>query len=376
MIYEGSWQQITPDLLQAVDPDSSASQVQYLIKSAPSHGRLAYSSDGGVTFTTLGVGSSFTQADVEAGRIYYLNSGDEPTGTGYPDTPDDLFTFALSDGAGEVATSQFWIYVQPTNDAPVVTAPTGPIQSTDTSIDVPGFTVGDPDLADGAIPGIETDTMQVTVRLLDADGNPLPQSAYAGVILSVTAGGATIDGDTDGAGPDQAHDGVNGVLVLRGTLAEINAALGTLKVQFADDRDATYQVQVIADDRVRDETTGALIDTVPGGAVDPHANGGPLNQPEIPYTGEVLDISAYDGFDWYADPAPTADNADPDIALLVGNMSAATVRIYASTVNDPGDARPARTRPRSMRIRPPISAARSTSLSATLNPKPSARRSR
>ena len=323
IIYEGSWKKIDAGMLQAVDPDNDANQVQYSVTRAPAHGRLAYSTDG-VNFTMLGVGSSFSQADIANGRIYYQHNGDEPNGNGYPDTPDDTFRFTLSDGASEVPGREFWIYVEPTNDAPVVTAPSGPIRSTDTTVSVPGFSVADPDLADGLI-AAEADFLQVTVRLLDANGIPLAQSGYAGVTLSTT--GATVDAT---------RDGVGGILVLRGTSAEINAALATLSVQFSDDRDAIYQVQVIADDRVRD-SGGALVDRDPAApGVNVGGNGGgTFNQPDTPFVGLPTPVSDYDAFDWYADAVPSDTNGDPAIASLVGNISAAAVTIWASTVNDP-----------------------------------------
>ncbi|WP_157089826.1 cadherin-like domain-containing protein, partial [Bosea sp. WAO] len=326
VIYEGSWQKITPDLLQAVDPDSSVTQVQYSITQAPAHGRLAYSRDG-INFTTLGKGSSFTQDDIAKGYIYYQHGGNEPSGTTYPGTPDDKFVFTLSDGAAEVTGREFWIYVQPTNDAPVVKAPSGPINSTDTVTTIPGFSVSDPDLADGTL-AIEADFLQVTVRLLDKDGQALTQAGYAGATLGVTVGGATVDAT---------HNGVGGILVLRGTQAQINAALATLAVSFGDDRDAVYRVQVIADDRVRDLTSGALLDRDPAAAgTNPGGNGGGThNEPSQPYTGSPQPVSGYDGFNWYQDAVPTASNGNPAIAALVGNIAAAEVTIRASRVNDP-----------------------------------------
>jgi VCBS repeat-containing protein len=316
IVGEGSFARITAAMLQAIDPDSSADQVQYRITSAPAHGRIAYSVDG-VNFVTIGVGSAFTQADVTAGRIYYLSNGDEPSGNSYPNTPDDTFVFTLADGAAEQAGREFWIYTKPVNDAPVVKAPSGPVNVTDTSTQVPGFSVSDPDLT-SIIPGAEQDYLQVVVRLTHEDGTAFSSSEYADVQIGYdTASGAT-------AG---SHDGTQDYLVLRGTQSQINAALQKLTVQFATDRDETYKVEVIADDRLRD-AAGNLIDQDAAGGVQPSANGGTQNQSETVGTGTPQAISGQDTFDWYVDAVPTT-------GALVGNISAASVTIRASSINDP-----------------------------------------
>lgn len=359
IVFEGAYHQISSDdlggaLLQAVDPDSSADQVQYRITSAPSHGRIAYRNDDG-TFSTLGVGASFSQAQLDAGRIYYLHDGDDPSGNAYPNTPDDTFTFTLADGANEQAGNEFWIYVRPTNDQPVVTAPQGPIDSStgDAGTAVPGFEISDPDLSEAGDPAsYEQDFMQVVVRLLDKDGNPLGAGAYNGVTISVD-----LDTNNDGT-PDIAvkvdgtHDGNGDFLVLRGTLEQINLALATLKVAFdpsataGTDQDQVYQVQVIADDRVRDPNTGALIDRdgVAGGTQPGGNGGGTQNQPEITLPGNSTDPQGQPQtvtnteLDWYTATVPNF-NLDPSNPLyaLAGNMNVAQVTIRVSQVNDPAE---------------------------------------
>lgn len=316
-VAEGGYAQISTSMLSAFDPDSSTTQVQYTITGAAAHGSIAYSSDG-VTFLRLGVGSSFSEDDVRAGRIYYLHGGDESDGATYPGAPSDSFTFSLGDGDKEQPGNQFWIYVTPANDAPVVTAPAGPVEvdsASGANNPVPGFSVADSDM-DTPTAG-ESDFVQVTVRLLDADGNAFGAGAYAGVTIDSTSlGGVTVDGDKNGAGD---------FLTLRGTRAQVNAALAGLTVTFGDDRDAVYQVQVIADDRLRD-AAGALVDTDAGsGGVQPGANGGPVNESVPPGTAGIA-IPATE-YDWYSAAVPTA-------GAITGNLSAASVRIYASSEND------------------------------------------
>ncbi|WP_185878872.1 cadherin-like domain-containing protein [Variovorax sp. MHTC-1] len=317
-VAEGGYAQISTAMLSAFDPDSTTTQVQYTITGAPAHGSIAYSTDG-VTFLRLGVGSAFSEADVLAGRIYYLHGGDESDGATYPNPPSDSFTFSLGDGDKEQPGNQFWIYVTPANDAPVVAAPAGPIpvdSASGANNPVPGFSVADTDM-DTPQAG-ETDFVQVTVRLLDAGGNAFGAGAYTGVTIGTTSlGGATIDGDKNGA---------EDFLTLRGTRAQVNAALAGLTVTFGDDRDAVYQVQVIADDRLRD-AGGALVDADAGtGGVQPGANGGPVNESD-PAGSAGIAIPATE-YDWYSAAVPTA-------GAITGNVAAASVRIYASSENDP-----------------------------------------
>ncbi|HEV7317198.1 MAG TPA: cadherin-like domain-containing protein [Ensifer sp.] len=319
---EGTFNQITSAMLQAVDPDSSATQVQYRITTAPTRGLIAYSTDG-VTFTAIGAGASFTQDDVNNGRIYYLFDRSDTVSPGYPGTPDDKFVFTLAEGAAEQTGREFWTYAQPINDRPVVTAPAGPINSTDVANNVPGFGIADPDLT--LVSAAEEDFLQATVRLLHADGTPLGAAEYlanGGLDIQVTAGGATIDADKNGQ---------DDYLVMRGTSAQVNAALATLAVTFGSDRDLVYQVQVIADDRVRDTATGAFLDrnsSVPG--TNPGGNGGGILNQGATGPGASPTLVTATEPNWYADAAPTLTTD-----ALYGNIHAASVVLYASSDNDP-----------------------------------------
>ena len=308
-VTEGSYGQITSAMLQAYDSDSSSMQVQYTITGAPTHGTLAYSKDG-VNFSPIGKGSSFTQQDVANGYIYYLNDGTEGSGNSEPATPDDKFTFTISDGDKEQTGNAFWIYTRPTDDAPEVTAPSGIkniASATATSNALPGFSVKDGDLTDGVTDG-ESDYLQVTVRLLHADGSAFVASEYSDVTLGYATGsGATIS---------TAHGGQHDYLVLSGTRAQVNAALAGLTVTFRTDRNATYQVQTIADDRLRDGS----------GTLTAGANGGTLNQPATPGRGAAATAVDATEYNWYSASVPEKS----------GNLSAASVTIRASEINDPG----------------------------------------
>ncbi|QMA48733.1 DUF4347 domain-containing protein [Citrobacter freundii] len=298
-VTEGSYGQITSAMLQAYDSDSSSMQLQYTITGAPTHGTLAYSKDG-VNFSPIGKGSSFTQQDVANGYIYYLNDGTEGSGNSEPATPDDKFTFTISDGDKEQTGNAFWIYTRPTDDAPEVTAPSGIkniASATATSNALPGFSVKDGDLTDVVTDG-ESDYLQVTVRLLHADGSAFVASEYSDATIST------------------AHGGQHDYLVLSGTRAQVNAALAGLTVTFRTDRNATYQVQTIADDRLRDAS----------GTLTAGANGGTLNQPATPGRGAAATAVDATEYNWYSASVPEKS----------GNLSAASVTIRASEINDPG----------------------------------------
>ncbi len=296
-VVEGGYVQINSSQLQAYDPDSTPEQVQFTVTTTPTHGRLAYSTDG-VNFSVLGDGSTFTQADINNGRIYYLNNGDEVTGNGLN---TDGFNFTLSDGDKEQANNHFAINVTPTNDKPTVTAPSGPIDI-GISQAVKGFTIADPDITGT---NSSVNILQTTVRLLHSDGSAFSQAEYNGIVLAANAAsGATITG------------GTNGYLVLTGTIAQINSALTGLIVRFPNDRNAVYQVQVITDDRLR----------TADGQLTGEANGGPVNQPANPAFGVSPGIVDNQNYNWYQNAVPGTN----------GNITANQVVINASSVNDPG----------------------------------------
>jgi VCBS repeat-containing protein len=296
-VVEGGYVQINSSQLQAYDPDSTPEQVQFTVTTTPTHGRLAYSTDG-VNFSVLGDGSTFTQADINNGRIYYLNNGDEVTGNGLN---TDGFNFTLSDGDKEQAGNHFAINVTPTNDKPTVTAPSGPIDI-GISQAVKGFTIADPDITGT---NSSVNILQTTVRLLHSDGSAFSQAEYNGIVLAAdAASGATITG------------GTNGYLVLTGTVAQINSALTGLIVRFPNDRNAVYQVQVITDDRLR----------TADGQLTGEANGGPVNQPANPAFGASPGLVDSQNYNWYQNAVPGTN----------GNITANQVVINASSVNDPG----------------------------------------
>lgn len=68
-ITQGTTQAITKDYLQVLDPNTDPANVVYTITEAPAHGEIFRSG------RTLGVTSIFTQADIDAEILMYINDG-------------------------------------------------------------------------------------------------------------------------------------------------------------------------------------------------------------------------------------------------------------------------------------------------------------
>ena len=235
------------------DADNSSVQRQYRVTSAPINGQLLLSGAG------LGVGSIFTQADLDSGRISYKHSGTE--------TSTDSFGYVVSDGdwtandttafaqGGPAATpSTYLIEITPLNDLPTLVTPA--------SIDafaagagvtaITGVALTDADLA-ALRPG-ETDFVRAEVRVLDS-GN----AAVAAALLNYGAA------DPAGGSAFFAGKGSN-FLIVQGTKAQVDAILASLTIAFSADADAsTYKIRVTIDDRLYDSS----------GALTTGANGGP-----------------------------------------------------------------------------------------------------
>jgi Cadherin-like len=88
--------------LQATDPDNTASQLTYTVTTAPTHGTLMEA--GAVV-------SSFTQAEIDAGRVSYVNDNSLAT--------TDSFVFSVSDGTFTLPTATFDIAVDRITTQPV-----------------------------------------------------------------------------------------------------------------------------------------------------------------------------------------------------------------------------------------------------------------
>lgn len=107
-VAEGGSAAITATQLSARDPDGLSETTVFDITSGPANGRLEINGSA-VT--------SFTQADLQAGRVTYVNNGSE--------NASDSFTFRISDGAAVSPSATFDIDVTPVDDAPVLANNTG-----------------------------------------------------------------------------------------------------------------------------------------------------------------------------------------------------------------------------------------------------------
>jgi uncharacterized protein DUF4347/cellulose/xylan binding protein with CBM9 domain/cadherin-like protein len=100
---------ITASMLNAGDPDDSGTGLTYTVTAVPPNGMLRLSG------TALGLNDTFTQDDIDNGRVTYDHDGSE--------TVSDSFDFSLADGGedGTAATAgTFSITVTAQNDAPAI----------------------------------------------------------------------------------------------------------------------------------------------------------------------------------------------------------------------------------------------------------------
>ena len=130
---------LTDAMLSARDGDASADEIIYTITSPTARGSLIL--DGVVLMS----GATFTQADINAGRVSYLHGGDN--------IPADSFIFDVHEGDDPASATRdqlFLLNVNLVNDAPTITiksdAPTTLVdtEADDTFADIDGsFTLAD-----------------------------------------------------------------------------------------------------------------------------------------------------------------------------------------------------------------------------------------
>ncbi|TMW13763.1 Ig-like domain-containing protein [Alloalcanivorax gelatiniphagus] len=231
---EGGEAVIGNDRLSAYDSDNSTRQNTFRVTENVENGKLMLNGK------VLSVGGTFTQADIDAGRVSYQHDGSE--------NHADSFKFVVSDGPKTSAEGTFEILVDARNDAPTVEAtPPSDNLVSGSPLDLGGvFTIGDADLTD--LGDGETDYITVDLRILDASGDPVDG---ADALLRATLDGTTLSGAE---------------LQLSGTLAEVRAALATLSVEITGDLNQRLTVEAVVDDRLA------------GGG----ANGGPANEDGTP----------------------------------------------------------------------------------------------
>lgn len=112
-VAEGAPVTITSAMLHVSDQDQAASARTYTLGTLAVHGKVQLNG------SDLALNATFTQADIDAGKLSYLHDGSETPAA-------DSFGFTVSDGAGgSIAATSFAIAITAVNDAPAIAANTG-----------------------------------------------------------------------------------------------------------------------------------------------------------------------------------------------------------------------------------------------------------
>jgi VCBS repeat-containing protein len=165
-ISEGAITTITKTVLQTTDPESQP--LTYKLVAQPLHGTLSLN---GATLTT---NSTFTQADIDSGRLSYQHDGSE--------TSNDAFFYNVTDGT--TGSNQiFNINVTPVNDPPQFLTP-------NPTITVPGDVSSVTEISAGVLQVTDVDNKagQLVYRLVSA-----PNSTYGQLKLN---GSSLLTGQT------------------------------------------------------------------------------------------------------------------------------------------------------------------------------------
>lgn len=122
-VNEGETLLIQNATLKVMDADDAANKLTYTLESVPTDGSLYFDTNGNNTLDqptekVLKVGSTFTQYQVDAGKLRYDHNVADASG--------DKFTFNVKDDntptPGMLATTTYTINVNAQNDAPTLTA--------------------------------------------------------------------------------------------------------------------------------------------------------------------------------------------------------------------------------------------------------------
>ena len=304
------------------DSDNTSEQRQYRITAMPQYGTL---SAGG---RVLGVGSVFTQDELDSGAVQYKHGGGEQF--------DDKFEYVVSDGdysanqngsaaqGVSITPSEFRIRLERSNDKPTVTTAHTGLFVVDSSVmgkTLPSISLGDIDLIDGTQAG-ESDFIQVSVEFLSA-----ADAAYGNGVLQFESG---YNPATQGDGVVVTNAAGDNTLVFQGKLADVQAALSKVQARTSGtDADAAdLKIKVTIDDRLRDGS----------GSLTADANGGALNQDGTAPNGTfntasiTINVAASDVNDL---PVVTANDqsVNEDVRTLLSSISYTDPDAFGSTNN-------------------------------------------
>ncbi|WP_372024112.1 cadherin-like domain-containing protein [Tistrella mobilis] len=215
---EGGSTTITSVMLSSSDSeDTDPADVTYTLTTAPASGTLKL--DG----TTLEVGDTFTQKDIDDGLVTYDHDGSEGASGG--------FGFSVKDTTNLSVTGQsFAITISAVNDAPELTAPASIDVTEDTETALTGISISDADAG----------SSDVTVTFTVGEG-----ALAATSTVDVTVGGTAT------------------ALTLTGTVADINAFISGSGLTFTPDAEASGDVTLTidVDDGGNTGSGGAQTDT-------------------------------------------------------------------------------------------------------------------
>jgi len=266
-VKEGEEYKITANDTYAVDKDNTEIQRQYIITKAPKYG-IIYK-DG----QQLTTNSTFSQEDINNGKISYIHYGDEPvqnngiTGTfvkkwtPYGETEEedfwynDFMEYRLSDAVSGITEAKYMVFkIQSKNDYPIVTTKDKTISVFGPGCEEVGsvFSVTDPDLVAGATSGAKNE-IYARVYATDYEGAELSDYAFE---TSTTS--------NDYITVKYAEN--NSFIEFYGTIEAVNSALKTICVKAMEDRDKTDdKLCVTTDDQLRDKGTLAIKEGFNGG---------------------------------------------------------------------------------------------------------------
>ncbi len=216
---EGTTTTLSSSLLQVTDNDNPVAQLTYTLGSLPGRGALSLNG------AAIGAGTTFTQLDINTNQLRYRHDGSE--------TLTDSFSFTVSDLAGgTIASNTFNITVNPVNDAPILTVPSGQTVDQNANSLIAGVSVADLDLGTG----------NETITISAANGL---------VSLGVTTGLTFAQGTGSPAAS----------ITASGTLSALNNALNSLIYRSNASFQGTDTISLLVNDNGNTGKGGALADS-------------------------------------------------------------------------------------------------------------------
>lgn len=287
-VNEGATGTIDNTLLKAVDPDNSTTQRQFSVTDNVDNGTLLLNNK------PLGVGSTFTQADIDNNRLIYKHNGLEVF--------TDRFYFQVSDGDKTTDVAYFDIIINPLNDKPTLTTKNTIFNLGSTSpLNITGVSVADVDLVNVAVGEIDQIRVTIDPRLSGV--------TYSEGILNLV--------DTDGITIIQGTNNTSGnKLVFEGTLTDINTALASLTYQVTTDLNQTIELNVTVDDRLRDGSGNVI--SANGGLLNQGTNGSTLTLSDTDNTVSSvikINVSTTNNFPIVEVPSPLTVNEDTSLSI-------------------------------------------------------------